>query len=305
MKFWLLLLSALAGAQTAVWIDTDPSISKGPREVDDGFALIQAFRSPELRIVGISTVFGNAPLAQADPIGRRIVKRFAPNIPIYTGAGKAQQAATPATEALAAALANERLTVLALGPGTNIGAVLAKYPDRAKNVDRVIAVAGRRPGQSFKPTPNSSIAFRDFNFECDPDSFQQILDSGVPLILAPWEVSSKVWLTSDDLARLAKGPASARWLVKPGRDWLAMWQKQFAAPGFNPFDSLAVGYVTHRDLLVCERGSARIEQGPDDTKPGSSKALLIFTKGAGPVEYCYDVKPLFHEVLMERLLATP
>ena len=45
-----------------VWIDTDPSIRPGGYEVDDGFALIQAFHSPELSIRGVSLVFGNEPL---------------------------------------------------------------------------------------------------------------------------------------------------------------------------------------------------------------------------------------------------
>ncbi|MCI0390199.1 MAG: hypothetical protein MOB07_15725, partial [Acidobacteria bacterium] len=44
--------------RTAVWIDTDPSVAPGGHEVDDGFALIQAFHSPELEIRGVSVVFG-------------------------------------------------------------------------------------------------------------------------------------------------------------------------------------------------------------------------------------------------------
>ena len=40
--------------RTVVWIDTDPSVEPGGHEVDDGFALIQAFHSAELIIRGIS-----------------------------------------------------------------------------------------------------------------------------------------------------------------------------------------------------------------------------------------------------------
>ena len=61
---------------TAVWIDTDPSIRPGGYEVDDGFAMIQAFHSSELDIQGVSLVYGNAALDIEIPIGQELVRRF-------------------------------------------------------------------------------------------------------------------------------------------------------------------------------------------------------------------------------------
>lgn len=83
------LLPACLGAQARipVWIDTDPSVARGGHEVDDGFALIQAFHSPELEVRGVSVVFGNAPLDTAWPIGREIVEKFGPKgLHAYRGA---------------------------------------------------------------------------------------------------------------------------------------------------------------------------------------------------------------------------
>ena len=71
---WVLLLLALGpiplanadDRQKAVWIDTDPACGAGARaDVDDRFALLYALRSPALRMVGISTVFGNTDLQTA------------------------------------------------------------------------------------------------------------------------------------------------------------------------------------------------------------------------------------------------
>ena len=71
------LMKEHAGAEmTNVWIDTDPSIGVPFHEADDGFALIQAFHSPELRIRGISTSYGNAGLATTTRIAREIAGRF-------------------------------------------------------------------------------------------------------------------------------------------------------------------------------------------------------------------------------------
>ena len=61
-----------------VWIDTDPAVGEPDRDVDDGLALLQAFRSPELEIRGVSVVFGNAELARGLPIARRLVRDYGP-----------------------------------------------------------------------------------------------------------------------------------------------------------------------------------------------------------------------------------
>ena len=61
---------------TDVWIDTDPSIGLAFHEADDGFALVQAFHSPEIRIRGISTTYGNAGLWTTTRIAREMVIRF-------------------------------------------------------------------------------------------------------------------------------------------------------------------------------------------------------------------------------------
>lgn len=165
----LMFLMAVMSLQAAepVWIDTDPSVMRGGHEVDDGFALIQAFHSPELAIRGVSIVFGNAPLEQADPIGREIVKRLGPpELPVFTGAASAADRGqeTEASRAIASALRREKLTLLVLGPATNVATVLELHPELARRVTRIIAVAGRRPGQHFT-SGKSGRAFRDFNFE--------------------------------------------------------------------------------------------------------------------------------------------
>lgn len=298
----------MAKNEVAVWIDSDPSVgSASSKEVDDGFALLQAFRSPELRVEGVSIVFGNAPLAEALPIGRDIVRRCGPpGMAVHAGAAGAEQLGeeTDASRALAAALGREKLTVLALGPATNVATVVKNHPDLAARIDAVVAVAGRRPGQQFRAGSAQKAPFRDFNFELDPEAFQVLLDSGVPLVLAPWEVSSKVWLDEDDLARIEAADPGAGWLLEPSREWLGIWRRDLGAGGFNPFDSLAVGWVTSPRLITCEDLGARIEVLPDDIEPGRTKPYLLVRPGpdAGrAVRYCSTPSPEFKQDLMARL----
>src|SRR5205085_8162724 len=100
-----LLMPALH-AQIPVWIDTDPSVAPGGHEVDDGFALIQAFHSHEIAIRGVSVVFGNAPLQTALPIARELLRLLKAGFEPHSGAAGASQLGepTPASRALAAAL---------------------------------------------------------------------------------------------------------------------------------------------------------------------------------------------------------
>ena len=306
--------SAMTRAKIAVWIDTDPSISSGEREVDDGFALIQAFNSPELEIRGVSVVFGNAPFDVAWPIGQEIVRKYGPpDLPIFAGAARADQLGeeTDASRALAQALKTEKLTILALGPVTNVATVLKNHPDLSDRIEAIVAVAGRRPNQRFVAGTKKHAPFRDLNFEMDAPGFQALLDSKAPIVLAPWEVSSKVWLKDDDLIQLAAGKPSAQWLAPPGRDWLKVWQEKFGTDGFNPFDTLAIAYVTSPELLEWEDLPCEIQTLPDDRAQAGEKSpmkpYLLVAKDLASrrtVRYCHTPKPAFKVDLMSRLLKT-
>src|SRR5688500_5155617 len=101
---------------TAVWIDSDVAIGSPIREVDDAYALVLAFHSPEIRIAGLSTTYGNASLAHTTHVARDIVRRFgAPaNLSVtkvYSGARSASELGrrTATSNALAAALEKGRL----------------------------------------------------------------------------------------------------------------------------------------------------------------------------------------------------
>lgn len=313
--------SAMQIEETAplrVWLDVDTATGLPRSEVDDGLALIQAFHSPELEVRGVSVVYGNTSLEKAVPVAETITARFGPpGVAVHPGAASAEELGreSAAVRAMAAALAETPLTILALGPVTNVATLLELHPELQGRIERLVMVAARRPGQRFYPRrpdgtvpePPPGAAHRDFNFELDPAAMAIVLASEVPLVFAPWEVSSWVWIRRADLDHLAVTGESGAYVAEACRSWVELWRERFGVDGFNPFDTLAVGYLTSPELFETRNVAVWIEQGPDDRQPPGSGVvkpyLLIDAERSGGRRALYCVRPRaeFKRQLLERL----
>ncbi|MFM9828571.1 MAG: nucleoside hydrolase [Sphingomonas sp.] len=252
-------------ARIRVWIDTDPTVLPGGFEVDDGLALAQAFQSPELDVVGVSSVFGNGDIDTCHASAVAMVSAFGPaGMTVARGAGRtdepADTAAARAIIAAARAAPAPGLTLLALGPITNIASALTLAPDITRHIGQIIWVAGRLPGEVFKLSADQQDSFPDLNFEKDPGAAATVIAAGVPIILAPWAGSSQLKFTAEHVARLADDRSPAACLHRPASDWLAMWTRLWGVDYFMPFDTLAVGCAYRWPGLGGFAGGAWIEQ---------------------------------------------
>lgn len=293
---------------TPVWLDVDPAVLLGGHEPDDGLAMLQAFHSEELEVRGVSVVFGNSPLETGYPNGQEIAKRYGPEgLAVYRGAaGKTELGEeTDASRALAEALRTEKLTVLALGPVTNVATVLGNHPELASQVVELIAVAGRRPGQTFV-LGEGGRPLMDMNFEYDAEGFQILLDSGVAIVLAPFEISSKVPIPEEDIERFATVPEIASFFLEPLRDYVHWYDEHFGVRAIFPFDTLAVAYVTSREWIACEELPIEIQRLPDDVEEGRDKPYLLVSKeldSAHRATYCHTAAKPFKDDLIRRMLS--
>jgi inosine-uridine nucleoside N-ribohydrolase len=310
-------LAARAAAETAqrplaVWIDTDPACGAGPTaDVDDCWALAFALRAPHLRVIGISTVFGNeaqdheltAP--QRVDLVRKLIARAGPGAPVFAGAqrGAGTGNRTPASEAMATALAREPLTILALGPATNVAALLQHHPEQAQHIEQIVLVAGKPPGRLFHPGRHWWFHFGDFNVAQDVDAMRTVLRSGVPITLLPFETGMQVEITAADLERLQQAGGLAGWLAEASKPWLSFWHgRLIERPGFSPFDALAVGYVAQPQLFECNAAHARIGFSVFLAPFGLGRDLEVADGIDGvPVRYCDTVHPSFKHTLLDRL----
>ncbi len=302
-----------------VWLDVDTTnglVDSRPRDVDDGLAILFALHSPEVTVRGVSVCFGNGRLDQTLPITQDLLARFAPDVlkVPYSGAKSSSDLGTEtdATRALAAELQRRPLVVLALGPVTNIASVVTNHPDFKQRIRQIVVVAGRRPDFGFHPPGRRDLVFPDANFEKDPQGMQLLLDSGIPIVLAGYEVSSDVWITRADMQTLAGENACGSWIAETSEAWLTRWEKQYKLKGFNPFDTLAVGCAIDPNLTDSISVTARIETRPDDRATpderaaGKTKPYLICepTSQHSSLIYCTEAKPAFATLLLNRLAGT-
>lgn len=295
---------------TRVWIDTDPAVGVPGCDVDDGYAIVQALGSPELEVVGVSTVFGNAPIDVVHPIACELLDVAGATVPVFRGAGSATELGKPseASEALCGALAAAPLRVLALGPLTNVATVVRTHPELARRIEEVVAVAGRRPRQRFMVGDRGPLP--DFNVECDPEAAVALMGAAqVPVALAGFEVATHVLITPAHLDVLLEGPPAARWLAERSDAWMAWWAEHLGSEGFHPFDTLAVGVLVAPELIELDEMEAavvRTEPGEADYRGGTPvEAQLLAAPSLArgrPVRYATRAVPGFAEDLVGRLL---
>jgi pyrimidine-specific ribonucleoside hydrolase len=292
-----LLFSCAAEGATNVWIDTDPSIGAPWREADDAFALVLAFHSPELRIAGISTTYGNVGLKRTTAVARDIVRRCGAAVSVFPGSSSRGDAAqTEATDALGRALRERPLTYIALGPLTNLATFVRQHPELASRIERVIFIGGKSAGYEPRFGRNGWLRIHDANVDKDPAAVAEILRSPIPLVLAPVETSADIVISRAEWLQLREGGPTSRFLQVKSRFWMTFWTKIVRHPGGPLFDSLGILLATHPQEIRTEiRSGARV---------GCELiAAQDRTRDSRPVRFATRVSARARQAAVERLRA--
>jgi inosine-uridine nucleoside N-ribohydrolase len=265
-----------------VWIDTDPGI-------DDCLAILLALRSPEIDVLGISTVHGNTDLAQATANALRVTELAQADVPVWAGAdrsvcgqlrtaeyihggdGLGDLLPAPATKPRPGfavhAMAEQILshgrpvTLIALGPLTNVALALAVYPDLAGAIERIVIMGGaiRREGNT---TPSA-----EFNTYCDPEAAARVVASGVPQLWVPLDVTMQAILPaarSRDLA--ASTDSVASFIGELTTFYSGHYRRTYGIDGSCLHDPLTVAVLLDPSLVTCRELFLRIECAGQSTR---------------------------------------
>lgn len=278
----ILLLSPGAHAQSIppnapqkVIIDTDIG-----DDIDDAFAVALALRSPEVQILGISTTFGDTPLRARlldrllAEVGREDVT-VAVGSPTQTDSGFTQRrfaergrlARVSHPDATDFILQQVRrnpnaITLIALGPLVNLGALIDRDPGLFRQLRRVVVMGGsveRSYGDLgyFKPRGPEP----EWNIRNDIASARKLFASGVPIFLMPLDATQ---LKLDEVKRQIVFQAGT-----PLTDALTILYHQWGRETPTMFDPLTVAYSINPDLCptkpmrirIDDQGFTRIEAG--------------------------------------------
>jgi len=216
-------------------IDTDPG-------QDDAVALLLAAASPELELLGVTTVAGNVPLALTTLNARKVLELAGRrDVPVCAGADRPLDVALVTAEHVHGDTGlngvdlpeptlpvdprhavdfiiqtlRERepgtVTLCPLGPLTNIALALRRAPDIAARIRRIVLMGG-----GFFEGGNVTPA-AEFNFYVDPQAAHEVFTSGVPITMAPLDVTHQVLTTAariDAIRALPNrvGPVVAAWM---------------------------------------------------------------------------------------------
>ena len=304
-----------------VLIDCDPGH-------DDALALLLALASPELEVLGVTTVAGNQTVDKTTANALRVLE-LAGRTDIRVAAGaerplvgelvvaadahgetgldgpdlppaSTEPVAGHAVDFLAARLAeSERsVTLVPLGPLTNVALLLATHPAAAAKIERIVLMGGAV--WEGNQTPSA-----EFNIWIDPEAAARVFDSGLDVTMVGLDVTNKAVLTTADADALrGSGPVGAAAAAMLDF-YLGFYNEAYEHGGAPIHDAVAVAQVIRPDLLTVADRHVAVETSSGLCRGRTVVDMRRRTQGPAPnAHVALDIDADgFRSLLLERLQA--
>lgn len=261
-------------------IDCDPGH-------DDAVALLLAFASKELNVLGVSVTGGNQTLEKtlqntknilevaglesevAEGLKKPLLRdlEIAPEVHGETGLdGPVMPLSTQESHELGSVefmydkiiKSEEKVTIVATGPLTNVGALLIVYPEIKEKIERISIMGGAMIGGNWMPSA-------EFNILVDPDAARVVFKSGVPIVMSGIDVTHRALIYEEEieLFRNIKTPVST--MVAELLDFFHVFHKDQGFSGMPLHDPCAVAYLVNPDMFTAEDFFVDIETVSETT----------------------------------------
>jgi inosine-uridine nucleoside N-ribohydrolase len=232
-------------------------------DIDDAFALALILQSPELDLLGVTTVSGDTG-ARARLAAKMLWEARRRDLPVAAGEpGKPlpieqtrwaegftspQIRHEPAVDLLQAQLGRRpgEITLVAIGPLTNVAALLQRHVGIGKKVKRIVLMGGSF-ARGYEP---SSAPAAEYNIAADPAAARGVFSSGVPILMVPLDVTAMLQLD-------AAGRHSVFMHLSPLTNALTLLYHLWNQETPTLFDPMAVAMVTEPSL--CETQELAVE----------------------------------------------
>ncbi len=314
-------LGSVGGAMEVIY-DTDPGI-------DDTMALLLALRSPELRLLGVTTVFGNADVDKCTlnalnvlrlagrtdiPVARgarvplaRPYGGPAPHVHGEDGLGNLKlpepdlkplpvHAAQFIVETVMAKPG--KITLLAVGPLTNLALALHLEPRIVSAVKQVIIMGGA----AFAPGNVSPVA--EANIHNDPEAAHQVLTAKWPVVMVGLDATTRVLMSRGYLEEIGRsGDPFAQFVGRLVPVYLEFHKLTYGIDAIHTHDPSAVAYAVDPTLFRTEEYPVTVAcEGPATGQVIVDRERRFYD--SPPIAVCVDVDaPRMLELFRSRITA--
>ncbi len=276
---------------TRVLLDTDIG-----SDIDDAVALAWLLANPDCDLVGITTVTGQSVLRAG--LADAICRAAGADVPIVPGnerplEGEQRQPSAPQAAALDRWPHRERfpeiaaedfmaetirlhaggITLLAIGPLTNVARLFLAHPDIPALLDRLVLMCGVfRDGEGLPAV--------EWNAGCDPRATAVVYDAGVKRHESVGlDLTLRVSMEAEEVRRRFRGP-----VLEPVLDFAGIWFRNENRITFH--DPLAAVTIFADDVCRFEEGRVRVELAR-----GDRAGATLRRPGKGPHRIAVDVDP--------------
>jgi purine nucleosidase len=291
---------------TRILLDTDLAMGAPGSDIDDGFALALALAEPRIRVELVTTVGGNSDVVTSTRLTHELLEVLGrPDVPVVEGAPAGDAAAQ---ELVRRVLAEPgELTVVAIGPLTNLARALELEPSFALTVREIVLMGG-----VYLETTNVAAMPGEYNFWCDPAAAQTVLDSGAQLRLVGLDVTRRVRLTRADAGDLAEGGEFGRLAARHTLAWIDHQERVKPREDLEQgscalHDPLAVAVVTDPTLVTWREAHVAVETTSQVTRGVAVADLLMWEDPPEPnCRIAVDVDaPAFRRLFLDRMAQLP
>lgn len=259
-------------------IDTDPGI-------DDSMAIFFALSSPELEVIGLTTVFGNVHVDLAATNALRLLEIAGrTDIPVARGAANPlagnyadpptmihgddgqgnthlpPPSTTPIEQSSAQFIVEQvmaapgEITLVPIGPLTNIALALRLEPRIVQNVKQVVLMGGNAL------VPGNSTPAAEANIYDDPEAADVVFGAGWPLTMVGLDVTTKANMSGQQLQRYARSSSPmAQHLARITPLYYEFSTRANSMDGLLVHDSTAIAYLIMPDAFTTKQWVVRVE----------------------------------------------
>ena len=302
---------------TKIVLDTDPGH-------DDAIAILLALASAEVEVLGITSVSGNQTLEKTTANALKILEFVdRTDIPVYAGCDRplvreqwaaayvhgesgldgpdlpdptTKPAEGHAIDFVAKTVEeHEGVVLVPVGPLTNIGLLLARYPGIEKRIARVVLMGGAIAEGNVTPAA-------EFNIWADPEAAHRVFTSGIDVTMVGLDVTHKALLVPQKVDELRESCRVGGLVAALYDFYHGHHQRMYGWEGSPVHDALAVAHVVSDRFLQTEHRPVVVDIGPE---PGRGRTYVDLWERSGKEPNCsvgVDVDgPGFIDVLVDRL----